>query len=139
LIVIGIYLNLIYILRKMCSCCQKADKNHERLNRKLFWDSVIQILWCTHFAVLVYARFSKPGRICSGDYMDMQPMDQGGILVPNSMLVFPESNNMIYSQVKGVVSLQEVQEEDSEPVQDTVEEPAEGEAGSTEEAPAEDT
>jgi len=71
--------------------------------------------------------------------MDMQPMDQGGILVPNSMLVFPESNNMIYSQVKGVVSLQEVQEEDSEPVQDTVEEPAEGEAESTEEAPAEDT
>jgi len=123
----------------MCSCCQKADKNHERLNRKLFWDSVIQILWCTHFAVLVYARFSKPGRICSGDFMDMQSMDQGGILVPNSMLVFPESNNMIYSQVKGVVSLQEVQEEDSEPVQDTVEEPEEGEAESTEEAPAEDT
>jgi len=61
--------------------------------------------------------------------MDMQPMDQGGILVPNSMLVFPESNNMIYSQVNGVVSLQEVQEE----------EPAEGEAESTEEAPAEDT
>jgi len=57
--------------------------------------------------------------------MDMQPMNQGGIFVPNSMLVFPESNqNMIYSQINGVVSLQEVQEEDSEPVEDTTEEPA---------------
>ena len=41
------------------------------------------------------------------------------------MLVFPESNqNMIYSQINGVVSLQEVQEEDSEPVEDIIEEPA---------------
>jgi len=57
--------------------------------------------------------------------MDMQPMNQGGIFVPNSMLVFPESNqNMIYSQINGVVSLKEVQEEDSEPVEDVIEEPA---------------
>ena len=46
-------------------------------------------------------------------------MDQGGILVPNTFLVFPNENkNLIYKQVNGVVSLQEVHEEDSEPVED---------------------
>ena len=44
--------------------------------------------------------------------MDMQSMDQDGIIVPNSMLIFPnEQKTLIYQQSNGVVSLQEIFDE----------------------------
>ena len=44
--------------------------------------------------------------------MDMQSMDQDGIIVPNSMLIFPnEQKTLIYQQTNGVVSLLEISDE----------------------------
>ena len=66
---------LLYVVLRICCCGEKRRKLNASILTLLFVG--INLMWLIQFWMLVFMRYSFPGRVCSGDYDKYMDPDDG--------------------------------------------------------------
>ena len=68
------------MLNIMMIGCQSEKTKKERVRCNGLSSTAVKIAWWAHFILLLNLRFSRPGKICSGDFYEMETMEASGYI-----------------------------------------------------------